>query len=305
MKGKAWWDRISYSSLGSLLLLIGVASPMAAMDREEGPEGRILFTRQIDRQDDLLVLHLPSGEIEKLTDHRAKDSHGVPSPDGRWIVFNSERVGWWKIWRMRADGTGIEQLTRPRSDADYHPVWSSDGSRILYATGSEGNGDIISMAADGKNTENLTRHPAQDNHPAASPDGRWIAFASDRGGSWGVHVMGSDGSGVRRITREGQAVEPAWFPDSRRLAVEWHRGAEGDGADLWIVGLDGETAPIQLTRGRHDDERPTVSPDGEWIVFESDRAGGSQLFLVPSQGGEPRQLTRQGYCYGASWFPKS
>ncbi len=293
-----------------LAAAIGGAAAATATDAPGAaePRGRILFSRQLDRQDDLYVLHLPGGEIERLTDHRAKDSHGVPSPDGRRIVFNSERVGWWKIWSMRADGGGVVQLTDPRSGADYHPVWSSDGSRILYATGTEGNGDIVSMAADGGDRRNLTRHPAQDNHPAASPDGRWIAFASDRGGAWGVHVMRPDGSDVRRITDGGAALEPAWFPDARRLAVEWHRGgesadADGTGADLWIVPLDPDEPPVQLTRGPGDDERPAVSPDGEWVVFESDRAGGSQLFLVPAGGGEPRQLTREGYCYGASWFP--
>jgi len=274
--------------------------------RPAEPRGRILFTRQLDRRDDLFVLHLPEGRLERVTDHRAKDSHGVPSPDGRRIVFNSEREGWWKIWTMDADGTAIERLTSPARGADYHPCWSPDGREVLYVSGSQGNGDLVCLPLDGGEPRNLTRHPAHDNFPAWSPDGAWIAFASDRADrEWSIHVMKPDGSEVRRVTRGGQALEPAWFPDGRRLA--WQVAApDGKGTHLVTQALDDGLpvgAPVALTDGSHGDERPAVSPDGRWVVFESDRAGGSQLFLVPSAGGEPRRLTHEGYCYGAAWFP--
>lgn len=283
------------------LLVQAEASPAPAAE----PAGRILFTRQLGGRDDLFVLHLPDGRIERLTDHRAKDSHGVPSPDGRRIAFCSERKGWWKVWRMNADGSGVEQVTRPRSGADYHPCWSPDGTRLAYVSGSQGNGDILSCAPDGGEPRNLTRHPARDNFPAWSPRGDAIAFASDREGSWSLHLMQPDGSEVRALPSEGQALEPAWFPDGRRLAYQ-ATGEEEDAFDLWTLELadDGTAGPAtRLTEGPASDERPAVSPDGAWIVFESDRAGGSQLFLLPVAGGEPRQLTSEGYCYGPSWFP--
>lgn len=286
------------------LLLVLLPCVTASQDASAtAPAGRILFTRQKDRRDDLFVLHLPDGRVERLTDHRAKDSHGIPSPDGTRIVFNSERKGWWKVWAMNADGTGVEQLTSPRSGADYYPCWSPDGGRILYVSGSQGHGDLVSIAPDGSDPVNLTNHPARDNFPAWSPTGEHIAFASDRERRWSIHVMRADGSDVRCVTPAGDALEPAWFPDGKRLAFQW--AVEGEKApSLWTVALGGEASePRRLTDGKTSDERPAVSPDGRWIVFESDRAGGSQLFLVASTGGEVRQLTSEGYCYGASWFP--
>lgn len=287
----------------ALALVQAEASPAPA----PLPDGRVLFARQLDGRDDLFVLHLPDGRIERLTDHRAKDSHGVPSPDGRSVVFCSERVGWWKVWRMRADGSGVEQVTRPRSGADYHPCWSPDGSRLAYVCGSEGNGDIVTCAPDGSDGVNLTRHPARDNFPAWSPDGERIAFSSDRDGRWSLHLMDADGSDVRPLPTEGEALEPAWFPDGSHLAFQATDDGDDGSFDLWALALeDGAAAgpATRLTSGPASDERPSVSPDGAWIVFESDRAGGSQLFLVPSTGGEPRQLTSEGYCYGPAWFPR-
>lgn len=290
----------------AILALLLLQSPAAPTTAAPEPRGRILFTRQLHGRDDLFVLHLPDGRIERLTDHRAKDSHGVPSPDGRRIVFSSERAGWWKIWRMNADGSGIEQLTFPRSGADYSPCWSPDGLSVLYVSGSRGRGDVMRIGADGGEPVDLTDHAARDNFPAWSPTGETIAFASDRSERWALHLMDPDGGHVRCLTQEGDALEPAWFPDGRRLAYQSTAGRTEEGFHLWSLALeDGVPAgpPQRLTEGTCSDERPAVSPDGAWIVFESDRAGGSQLFLIPSTGGAPRQLTGEGYVYAPSWFP--
>ncbi len=60
--------------------------------------------------------------------------------------------------------------------------------------------------------------------------------------------------------------------------------------ELWSMSADG-SGLRQLTHGRHMDSGPVFAPDGERIVFTSDRAEGRQLFVMPLDGGEPRQLT--------------
>lgn len=276
-----------------ILALCAVGWPAAA------GAPRLLHARQLDRQDDLIVVDLDGGESRRLTDHPAKDCHGVLSPDGRRIVFNSERVGWWKIWVMNADGSDPTQLTRPESGADYYPDWSPDGERIVFVSGGRGNGDIIVMDADGSDATNLTDHPARDNFPAWSPDGRWIAFASDREDGWAIYVTDPTGETVRRVSGEGDALEPAWYPDSRRLV---YQVATGGSFDLYAVELTPGATPVRLTRHPGAEKRPAVSPDGRLIAFESDRAGGSQIFVMAADGGDARQVTRDGYNYGPSWF---
>jgi dipeptidyl aminopeptidase/acylaminoacyl peptidase len=61
---------------------------------------------------------------------------------------------------------------------------------------------------------------------------------------------------------------------------------------LWVVASDGRTPPRQLTdpKGKRD-ANPRWSPDGKAILFESNRSGSSQLWVVPAEGGEPKQLT--------------
>jgi dipeptidyl aminopeptidase/acylaminoacyl peptidase len=61
---------------------------------------------------------------------------------------------------------------------------------------------------------------------------------------------------------------------------------------LWVAATDGKSKPKQLTEPRgKKDSNPCWSPDGLGIVFESNRSGSSQLWVVPPAGGEPKQIT--------------
>lgn len=60
---------------------------------------------------------------------------------------------------------------------------------------------------------------------------------------------------------------------------------------LWLAAADGTSPPRQLTASAKSDGHPRWRPDGKWIVFESVRSGTSQLWAIPVDGGEARQLT--------------
>jgi Tol biopolymer transport system component len=286
-------------------LCVGLTLPAASAEQravnsqDDDSALRMLITRQVDGRDDIFIIGLDGGEPERLTNHRSKDSHAVPSRDGSRIVFNSERVGWWKIWAMDGDGENVRQLTTPRSGADYYPDWSPDGKRIVYVSDSAGNGDLFIMDADGSNATNLSDHPAKDNFPAWSPDGRRIAFASDRDGDWAIFVTDLRDKTTRRLSGEGNALEPAWYPDSRRIVYQ----SDVNGAfDLYSVSLDDSSKPAQLTRHDKNDKRASVSPDGRYIAFESDRDGGSHVYVVSPDGSGVKRLTTGGYNYGPRWY---
>jgi Tol biopolymer transport system component len=89
------------------------------------------------------------------------------SPDGRKIVFVSDRDGNFEIYVMNADGSGQRNLTRhPGHDSD--PAWAP-GRKIAFTTKREGNFEIYVMNADGSGQRNLTRNPAPDRFPVWSP----------------------------------------------------------------------------------------------------------------------------------------
>ena len=97
---------------------------------------------------------------------------------------------------------------------------------------------------------------------------------------------------LTQITRDtGITVDPALSLDGRLLAYSSDRRSQGD-LNIWVQQLAGGN-PIQLTVHEADDKRPSFSPDGSQIVFESDRDGGG-IYVVSALGGSPRRVAGAG-----------
>ncbi len=156
------------------------------------------------------------------------------SPDGEWIVFESHAVGDddpGTIWKVRADGSDLTQLTDGFDDRQ--PNWSPAGDVILFQSDRSGNLDIWTMDADGDGLLDVTDDPAEDTDASWSPDGGRIVFSSDRGDLdfAGLFVVGANGGDVERVELPDDiyAGAPSWSPDGAWIAYETAAG-EPDGS---------------------------------------------------------------------------
>jgi dipeptidyl aminopeptidase/acylaminoacyl peptidase len=133
---------------------------------------------------------------------------------------------------------------------------------------------------------------------AISPDGRQVAVTASAEAGRGVFRVATE-TGAATLWIEGSS--PAWYPDGRAIVVS-------RGGDLWRVGLDG--VATRLTADSLDERAPTVSPDGRWVAFYSERSGFQDLWVVPAEGGPVRQLTRGAMPaddprFAPAWSPDS
>ena len=131
------------------------------------------------------------------------------SPDGKRIVFFSNRSGSGEIWVCDSDGANPFQLTSIGRSGT--PRWSPDGQSIAFDSYSRGNYDIYIVSSAGGSHRRITTNPTWDTSPSWSRDGRWIYFFSDRTGEnqvWKVPVggEGDDGSLAVRVTKHGGEV---------------------------------------------------------------------------------------------------
>src|SRR5215475_1098799 len=95
--------------------------------------------------------------------------------------------------------------------------------------------------------------------------------------------------------------DPRLSPDGARVAyvvTRIDREANRYRSAIWLAPLDGSEQPRQLTSGERTDGSPRWSPDGRWLAFVSNRGDDdeeakapAQLYVLPSDGGEPRGLT--------------
>lgn len=204
------------------------------------PDGKIIaFTEE---SSDINLWQIAPGSTARkiIASSRADHSQNF-SPDGKKIVFTSDRTGSFQIWLADADGKNQRQLTDSENPAG-SPRFSPDGKFIAYDAQIAGKGEIFVIPAEGGTPRRLTDSAEiHDVLPAWSADGKFIFFTSNKSSDFQIWKIASDGNGEPvQITRQG-AFESAASSDGREIFFTKARGVSG----LWRVSVEGgEEAPV-------------------------------------------------------------
>ncbi|MDQ3528506.1 MAG: S9 family peptidase [Actinomycetota bacterium] len=216
------------------------------------------------------------------------------SPDGTTVAVAVSRMDLddneyrSELWLAPMDGSAPpRRFTHGPSDAQ--PRWSPDGRWLAFVrTESEAKPQLFVMAADGGEPRRLTDHPLGAGDPVWSPDSTRLAYICrvPEDGRYGTdEKITPDKEPPRRITTRKYRVDNVGFTIDRR-------------PHLFVVDALAETCePLQLTRGDYDHAEPAWSPDGRTLAFvaarhdERDTDLISDIFLVPAEGGDARQVT--------------
>lgn len=260
------------------------------------PDGRRLafvrFTNE--RVGDLYVAPLEGGEPKRLTfDDRLILGHAW-TPDGRRIIFSSNRAGNRRLWQIPAAGGEAEWLASLATYDPVGPVIAGARRHLAYVEWFMDYNVWRSTLGDGggEPATPVVTSTRWDRHPSFSPDGSRLAFTSNRSGSNQLWTSDADGANPVRITAFDDAYvsTPRWSPDGRSLAFEVRIGAD---ADVYTIEAAGGL-PRQVTFEASDDRAPSWSRDGRWIYFGSNRSGRWQVWRRSLADGVVEQVTRGG-----------
>ncbi len=233
------------------------------------------------------------------------------SPDGRYIVFQSERDLFSMDLFLADVQTG--EIVRPlqRNETPYidgiryidtSGSWSPDGRKLAMVILAGGNNQLAVLDVQTGEIEERIEIEGIGaiQNPAWSPDGARIAFSGLRGGTTDLYVHDLETGRVRQLTDDKHSdIQASWHPDGRTLVFASDRGRGTDFDDLvysdYILSfIDVETADVRthsvFANAKHIN--PIFDRDGTGVFFISDPDGFSDIFHLDLSDGEMTRLTR-------------
>ena len=189
------------------------------------PDGRIAATGLLDadgRQSDIWLVDLTRNTTSRLTFDPAGDGTPVWSPDGKRIVFGSNRASGGRdvdLWEQAASGVGDEQVLLKSASAKFPTSWSRDGQVILFENWEQQlKGAIWVMSTADRQARPLLQSKSFNQLQGQfSPDGHFIAYASDESGSMEIFLQRYPTTSEKWQISSGGGITPLWRADGHEI----------------------------------------------------------------------------------------
>jgi len=178
-------------------------------------------------------------------------------------------------------GDGKQKTETSTEDFFTHVRVSADGSRAaLELADVTGNMDVwtVDFARNAKLRQTFDVKP--DRAPTWSPDGRELAFSSLRTGNWQI---------FRKNVESGRPEEQLTTGPEDKIVPHWSRDGQyilfiqigaTTSEDIWAIPLAGDRTPFPVLATSFLETSPSLSPDGQWLAFESPHTGRPEVFVT-------------------------
>lgn len=168
------------------------------------------------------------------------------------------------------------------------PAFSPDGKKVALALSRDGFTQIFMINTDGTGVSRFSHSYAIDTEPVFSPDGKYIYFTSDRGGSAQIYRQALEGgTPAERVTFGADyAVSPALNPDGTVLTYVTRVAGR-----FRVTAMDLASGQEMILTNNAADESPCFSPNGQMIVYATERAKRGVLATVSTDGAVHAWLT--------------
>jgi Tol biopolymer transport system component len=277
---------------------------LAPVDCLFSPDGQVIaYSRPVRegvRERDVFLLSVDGAGESPLIEHPADDELLGWLPEGRGILFASDRAGTIDLWAVQVDKgqpQGAPALVK-RGAGPITPMGLTKGGAFYYRTPGSFM-DVYTAGLDPK-TGKVVGSPKKEPLPYEghnmmpdwSPDGNRLAYVSRRPGKmkWVLCIYSTDTGKVREFRLDKRYAYPRWSPDGRDLYVQ---ATVADGQGFYRLDVErGDVTPV-LAAGEKDyvhDLR--VSIDRKWIVYGRDTRTLCQTLRRDAATGQEKELDR-------------
>jgi len=214
-----WFDRKG-NRIGSL------GEPVRQSDIRISPDGTKVAAEIYDAEmsgidSDIWLYDVLRGVKTRLTSGPGTARTPCWSPDGKHIVFSSDRKGNFGLYEKAIDGAGDEELVLEAETAKYCESWSPDGKFLLYRTVPGDNSarrELWTLPLFGDRKPVPYLQTKFDEHWGEfSPDGKWIVYASNESGKDEVYVRPFPASGGKVLVSTSGGTQPKWRRDGQEI----------------------------------------------------------------------------------------
>ena len=254
------------------------ARPLMTAERTIGdaryaPDGsRIAFSIRDAGRTDLWVYTVSSGSLDRLTSTGSINDRVEWSPDGRRVVFRSDREGLMSLWWQPIDGSSPAERITPRNLQlpVLEGVLTPDGKTVVFRVDTPNRlRDILSVPISGDKTiTTVLATDADELSPRISPDGKWMAYVSAESGQDEVYVRPFPGAGGRALVSVNGGREPLWSRDGR--AIFYSNDGRYIAAAITLLGTPEVTHRDTVVTGSYASWRfhplYDIAPDGKHLL---------------------------------------
>ena len=254
------------------------------------PDGGRVAVEATDQGIDIWVWDLSHTTLTRATFDPGIDAYPVWTPDGRRLIFSSERTGARNLYWQAADGTGaVERLTDSPNQQNAAAV-APDGRRLIFTElAPKTADDVMQVELDGtRRVTPLVQSPFAERNGVVSPDGRWLAYEANDSGQLEIYVRPflDVNSGHWQVSTGG-GTRPLWARSGQELFYASPTGA------LMRVGVErapswAATTPTMLIKegyftipGGFPGRTYDVSPDGQRFLMIKEGGGTDQTAAPP------------------------
>jgi Tol biopolymer transport system component/predicted Ser/Thr protein kinase len=265
------------------------------------PPGYLLFVRDktlVAQRFDLKSLKT-SGEPAPIAEKIGTDSVGLArfsvSLNGV-LAYRSGDSGTRLLWLDR----GGKELEMAGGIGDYgNPALSRQGDRLVFNASDARTGKLdvwVRDLARGVNSRFTFGEAGLNFAPMWSPDGSQIVFTSETGDTSSLIVKPSTGQGEEKVllkSNEGRVIASDWSRDGKLLAYSLRTKG---GWDALVLPASGDGKPIPIARTPFNEIWPAFSPDGRFVVYQSNESGRPEIYVqtFPNASGKWQVSTAGG-----------
>jgi TolB protein len=281
--------------------------PTVAREAAPAPAGAaggapwtLVYEHVVAGNQDLYAVAAGGGVARRLTDHPGHDSLPRFTPDGKSVLFTSDRTGNWQIWEVPAAG-GPARRVRANAHTEWQVDLAPDGRQLAFLSNQEGPERLFVMDIASGEQRTLARHGRNSilGNPDWDPASRRIVFSSNWRIGHQIYVVdAASGEETRLSAFSAGGCEPRWRPDGQRV-VYVKRGHLSEKSRL--VEHDPATGAEKVLVGwpalNYD---PAYSPDGSELAFASNITGEFAVYRQRLSDGKSWRVT---FAAGEARYP--